>query len=303
VSASNRSLPGDHLYPFKRSWENFQLKLAFDPTEREALVNRFEQERFEEVDELINEGRSESVKFSGQVEGIFPEQYIVSGVTVNITPDTHLDGNILMNVWVRVEGVTQMDGVVLADRIKVVSADSGETNSGNDNSTKSSSEDNDNKNNGNSGEGESGIDKTPEATATMDSETPESESNESPEPTKNSESGNDQSNDQVKKFEIEGTVKSYNGSMIVVGNKSIYIAPDTDISGTPSEGSKVKIRGFINQNGTLVARHIEASSSHDSGGGGGDGSGDSDGNHSTRTPRPTWNHSTRTPGPTQTDDD
>jgi uncharacterized membrane protein YgcG len=277
VRASSGSLPGDQLYPVKRTWENLQLKLAYDPTERESLEDRFDQERVVEINELINASRSERVKFYGQVEGIFPTQYIVSGVTVTVTPDTRLDGDIQMNVWVRVEGATQTNGVVVADKIRVVPAGSSESDliTG-DGSGGSSSGGDDNKGSGNSGGGESGKNETPEGGKSKESETRIPESSKTPEP-ENSDSGNDQSTSQPQPFEIEGIVASYNGSLIVVGNKSIYIAPGTELRGVPSEGSKVKIRGYINQDGTLVALRIEVKSSPGSGGGGEGGSG-GDGN-------------------------
>ncbi len=119
VQASTVSLPGDQFYPIKLTWESILLKLAVSQANRDELEDRFEQERVEEIEGLLTEMRSEKVKFYGQVEGIFPDQIIVSGITVLITPDTRIDGDVLMNTWVRVEGHTTSAGSVRAEKIKV----------------------------------------------------------------------------------------------------------------------------------------------------------------------------------------
>jgi uncharacterized membrane protein YgcG len=305
VSASNRSLPGDQLYHVKLTWENIRLKLAADQMKRDSLESQFELERVEEINDLINVGRSEQVKFYGQVEGIFPDQFIISGVTVAVTPDTRLDGDIQMNVWVRVEGATQTDGVVVADRIKVINAGSGDSDLITGDSGGSSNGVDDNKGSGKSDGGESGKDNTPEDGKLKTSETQKPESNKTPEP-ENSDSGNDQTTPQPQSFEIEGIVASYNGSLIVVGNKTIYITPGTELRDVPSEGSKVKIRGYINEDGTLVALRIEVKSSPGSGGGdggGGDGGGGDGGGGGGSSGGSGDDGPTRTPKPTETDDD
>jgi len=109
VRASTVALPGDQFYPVKLTWENLLLKLAASQIEREALEDRFEKERVEEVEDLFSSSRSEKVKFFGQVDGIFPDQISVSGVPVVITPETRVEGQISINAWVRVEGETMSE--------------------------------------------------------------------------------------------------------------------------------------------------------------------------------------------------
>jgi hypothetical protein len=290
VSAASGSLPGDQLYPVKLTWENIQLKLAIAQPEQVALEERFDQERVKEIHDLINIKRSEEVKFYGEVQGMFPGQIIVSSVTVAITPNTRIDGIIQINTWVRVEGETQPDGLVVANRIKVESPlPDNDGLKKEDDSGSSSGGDDSNNSSGKSGGDGSVKTKSPEIDQT---ETPESGSEDKSD-SQGSNSGKGQSTSNPQSFEIEGIVTGYNGSLIQVAGKSIFIVPETELRGSPSEGSRVVIRGYINQDGSLIARRVEVKSSSGSGGGdnqggGGDsgGSEDEHDNGPTKIPKP-----------------
>ncbi|MBI3739338.1 MAG: hypothetical protein HY258_09865, partial [Chloroflexi bacterium] len=65
VSASSGALPGDQLYPVKRTWEGVRLLFVFNPGGRDLLESQYEQERLDEIDELLAKGRSASVIFAG----------------------------------------------------------------------------------------------------------------------------------------------------------------------------------------------------------------------------------------------
>lgn len=280
VQASTVSLPGDQFYPVKLTWESILLKLAVSQANRDELEDRFELERVEEIEGLLTEMRSEKVKFLGQVEGIFPDQLIVSGIPVIITPDTRIDGDVRMNTWVRVEGLTTSAGSVRAEKIKVESLDEHGELEGPDSSSS-----------GDDTPGESG---KPEDNSPGSS--PENEQDDAPETektddqaTKGSGSNDDQKTPKPISFDIEGTTAGYNGSSISVGNKLIFIVPETEIRGSLADGSRVSIRGFVNEEGALIALRIEVKSDSESGGGGGSGSGNSggdDGDDPTKTPDP-----------------
>ncbi|MEW5941302.1 MAG: DUF5667 domain-containing protein, partial [Chloroflexota bacterium] len=64
VRASSATLPGDNLYPVKRTWEDVRLFFA-SGAEREGLELEYETERVDEINELLAEGRSETVSFTG----------------------------------------------------------------------------------------------------------------------------------------------------------------------------------------------------------------------------------------------
>lgn len=81
VNVSASALPGENLYPVKRSWENIRLFFIFDPQLREMMRDEFENERLHEVNELLAEGRHELIQFAGVYMRVNGIDY-VSGVKV-----------------------------------------------------------------------------------------------------------------------------------------------------------------------------------------------------------------------------
>ena len=85
VGASSSALPGENLYPVKRTWEDVRLFFTLNPEHKGLLESEFESERLNEVSELLAEGRHESIQYAGlfrQVNGVM----YVSGVKV-LVPD------------------------------------------------------------------------------------------------------------------------------------------------------------------------------------------------------------------------
>jgi hypothetical protein len=123
VRASNGALPGDNLYPVKRTWEDMRLLMVVNPQGREELEDKFEQERLHEVDELLVEGRHETIKFAGIVTEQNGDQWLVAGIPVQITPDSKLPADpVSAGAMVMVEGNTNAQGFVEADRIEILEA-------------------------------------------------------------------------------------------------------------------------------------------------------------------------------------
>ncbi len=121
VSASNGALPGDHLYPVKRSWEGLRMFFVFSPEEREGLRSAFEQERLDEISELLTEGRDEPIAFAGLVTEQNILNWKVSGITVVITPDSQLPPETVpIGAPVMVIGYTNAQGFVEADTVDVL---------------------------------------------------------------------------------------------------------------------------------------------------------------------------------------
>ena len=121
VRAASTSLPGDQLYPVKRSWEDVLLFFTFDEDAREALEFEHENERLDELHELFAEGRSARVNFAGYVTRQNKDEWRVSGVTVFISSQTDLPNQpIQTGMAVRVTGQTQNGIGVAADRIEVL---------------------------------------------------------------------------------------------------------------------------------------------------------------------------------------
>jgi uncharacterized membrane protein YgcG len=124
VRAASTTLPGDNLYPVKRTWEDVLLLFTFNLQEREALEIEHENERLHELMELFAKGLSEEVDFAGTVTSQNGNEWIVNGVRVLISDQTEVrEGPIMIGSAVRVHGPTQGKGIVLAERIRVLSSD------------------------------------------------------------------------------------------------------------------------------------------------------------------------------------
>jgi uncharacterized membrane protein YgcG len=119
VGASSNSLPGDQLYPVKRTWEGVQLAFMFNQQARETLQSQFDQERLNEIDDLLSQNRSEPVAFSGLVISSQDGMWLVSGIPVRVTDKTRLTSSrILDSLPVIVTGATRPDGVLEAEEIQ-----------------------------------------------------------------------------------------------------------------------------------------------------------------------------------------
>ena len=123
VNASTTSLPGDNLYPVKRTWEDMRLLFVFAHDEREGLEMEYENERLEEISELLAEGRVEPITFSGYVTAQTDGQWTVSGILVTITAQTVLPAEpVIVGSVVTVYGMTTLDGNVEAQNVDIVPA-------------------------------------------------------------------------------------------------------------------------------------------------------------------------------------
>jgi len=121
VRASNEALPGDNLYPVKRSWEDMRLLLVFSPEGREELEDEFEQKRLHEINKLLAEGRHETITFAGLVAEQNGDQWVVSGIPVQITPDSKLPAEpVTVGASIMVEGRTNPQGFVEVERVEIL---------------------------------------------------------------------------------------------------------------------------------------------------------------------------------------
>ena len=123
VSASSAALPGDQLYPVKRSWENVVLFFTFNMQARNALEVEYENERLNELQEIFASGRSAKVEFSGIVQRENGNGWWIDKVLVIVSSQTALPSqSIQIGMAVRVEGETRGNGVVLAGKIEALPA-------------------------------------------------------------------------------------------------------------------------------------------------------------------------------------
>jgi hypothetical protein len=112
TQTSASSLPGDRLYPVKRSVENVRLRFAPSDAIRLNLEQEFDQRRKSEVDELIKDKRSAPVTFSGAVERNSSGGWTVNGIPVEIPDDDQSE--LSQGHEVEIEGVSSEDGRVWA---------------------------------------------------------------------------------------------------------------------------------------------------------------------------------------------
>jgi hypothetical protein len=169
VGASSDTLLGDRLYPVKRTWEGLRLFFTFNMPEREALELEHENERLHEVTELLANGRSEDVDFNGRVTIQNGNEWVIADVRVLASGQTEIDQGIVVGSPVRVKGMTQANGTILAERIRLLSSDAKLPETGDDHESEEAG-------NHNSGPG-SGPER-PEQTETPENENENSGSNE-----------------------------------------------------------------------------------------------------------------------------
>ena len=106
VAASGSALPGDPLYGLKRTVEDVRLQSASSPTQRQELQLEFEQRRISEANELLDAGRKGEVEFTGVIQAIQPNAWIVSGLVVQLDTNTQIAGTPRINLVAEVRGVT-----------------------------------------------------------------------------------------------------------------------------------------------------------------------------------------------------
>jgi hypothetical protein len=120
VSASSSALPGENLYPVKLTWENVRLFFTLNEEYRETLEHTFENERLHEVNELLVEGRHETIQFAGVYMEVNNITY-VSGIHIVILDTSSLPLSPLVSgVAVAVTGRTNAEGFVDVESIELL---------------------------------------------------------------------------------------------------------------------------------------------------------------------------------------
>ncbi len=113
LSASASALPGENLYPVKRTWEGVRLFLIFDKQARTLLEDQFEYERLHEVNELLVEGRHETIQFAGVFMEVNGVPY-VSGVPVILPVNAQWPANgapVILTGQTNAQGVVEVIGL------------------------------------------------------------------------------------------------------------------------------------------------------------------------------------------------
>ena len=270
VHAASTTLPGDSLYPVKRTWEDVRILLTFNVNVRATLEVEHENERLYELEEVFAKGRSVPVDFAGLVTRQNGDLWLVSGIPVALSSQTDLpDQSIVIGDAVRIVGTTQNDGAVLAETIELLPAGMPLPNINDDDSFELETEhsgDSDSASDDNSGKGSEGESPTVEVTRTPHPESG-SDSNSGPE-------------SELRDVSVEGTVESVNGNIVVINNQIMNIG-SAEVKGQPQAGASAKVEGYYDANGLFIVTRIEFQNVESGSGGG-----------STSTDNTTDDHST-----------
>ncbi|MEW6028694.1 MAG: DUF5667 domain-containing protein [Chloroflexota bacterium] len=243
VRASSGALPGDNLYPVKRSWEDLQLLFVTDEVEREGLELEYENERLEEIHELLARGRTEEVAFSGYVIAVHDGQLNVGGLPVHIAGAALPVQPVTTGAAVTVSGTTRPDGAIQASQVSflppgavipTVEPEEFE----------------------------------PEDSEEADEETPQPESNDQEEPDSPSTPEAPEEED-LEEGRLEGVIELMQGGLWLVDGRPVDIS-GARIIGTPVVGATVRIEGYYTADGRFVATRIEVLADDSSDGNTGD---------------------------------
>ena len=119
--AAESSLPGDPLYGLKRLTEDARLILPGATTD---LKDAFARRRVDEIRQLLAINRAENVDFSGEVEAINADAWVIAGLPVTVPPGTPGAESIKVSDEVAVQAQTTASGQLTATNIALL--DSGD---------------------------------------------------------------------------------------------------------------------------------------------------------------------------------
>ena len=239
VRASSNTIPGDTLYPVKRTWEDVSLLFTFNSDRRQTLELEHENERLDELHELFAEGRSAEVDFAGYVTRQTGTEWWVSGITVIISSGTQLPVQpVAIGAAVRVHGQIQT-GSVVAAQIELLPSGS-KLPEGNDNELEIEDGEHEDVTPEVEDEPETGSVVEPIVIPTV------IPSVKMPTPTIKSED-----------VTVEGTVTSVQNNLIVINGIVMDIRFAEEIKGAPTVGAIAKVEGYYDLSGVFIVTKIE----------------------------------------------
>ena len=169
------------------------------------------------------EMHGDETRFTGVVESISSGTWVVSGITLLITPQTDIRDMIMVGDLVEVRAITAPDGALIAVRLRL----SGEV--GNENNNENHNENNNFNGNEN---------------------------------TNDNENDNEDDNDDIRhggETRFTGVVESISAGTWVVSGVTLLVTPQTDIRDMISVGDLVEVRAITAANGALIAVRLRLS--------------------------------------------
>jgi len=119
ISVAAEALPGDALYPVKRTVEEVRLTFTFNPAARESYEQLLVMTRLEETQKVLQQGREADVEFQGRLEATTDGGWAVEGVKVQIAPEAWGQTPSQPGAVVMIEG-RAAGGQLTARRVSVV---------------------------------------------------------------------------------------------------------------------------------------------------------------------------------------
>lgn len=119
VVAAETSLPGDPLYPVKRTTQAVRLSLALDETTRAELERQIQAQRRADALAVAEYGRQVRVDFSGEIESLREDAWVVSGVPLVVDAQTVIEGPRQPGLPAEILALSQGDGTLRAQHIIV----------------------------------------------------------------------------------------------------------------------------------------------------------------------------------------
>lgn len=124
VSAAADTVPGDPLYPVKRTVERSRLSLVRDSVARDRLVDQFNAERLSEIDTLQELGRAAEVEFTASFDRQERDVWLFDQAAVQITDQTIVVGSIVADQPAAIRARLNADGTLTAVEIRGPQVDS-----------------------------------------------------------------------------------------------------------------------------------------------------------------------------------
>lgn len=242
VGVSASALPGEKLYPVKRTWEDVRLFFTFNQNTRAVVESQYEIERLHEVSELIAEGRHELIQFIGIFMHLNERTYI-SGVPVLLPANMQIPEEgaaVLVTGRTNAQGFVELeslellpDGVFVPLGLPTELEPKHKTNPNNETGTDSNSNEASN----------SGSDTEANGVASEKFNASDSAAD----------------SEHREEFEVKGIVESISGVSLVINGKTVYFENAT-IIGNLTVGAKVEIEGYYDIDRRFVATEVKVKS-------------------------------------------
>jgi hypothetical protein len=233
VAASGSALPGDPLYGLKRTVENARLSFTGDAVARAALQAQFDLQRRVEASALLDAGRETEVQFSGPIESVQPDAWVIGGLVVRIDANTQISGQPQIDRLADVHGLTGQTGLrALSITLDRAAEPTPEIPTATPKPTE-----------------------TPAPTATPNPiVTPEPTE---PRPTRVPPTATPAPTAQPVSIEFTGSVNSQTAGSWIIDGAAVAIDANTVFKGNIGVGQRVKVQALRYANGHLLATQIE----------------------------------------------